>query len=50
MIKVACDYNIKEDIGFILESEKINNIEFAERAKSFTDYIGRNSEKRHSQR
>ena len=33
MIKVACDYNIKEDIGFILESEKINNIEFAERAK-----------------
>ena len=27
MIKVACDYNIKEDIGFILESEKINNIE-----------------------
>mgnify|MGYP000540128707 FL=1 len=28
MIKVACDYNIKEDIGFILESEKINNIEF----------------------
>ena len=25
MIKVACDYNIKEDIGFILESEKINN-------------------------
>ena len=33
MIKVACDYNIKGDIGFILESEKINNIEFAERAK-----------------
>ena len=33
MIKVACDYNIKEDIGFILESEKINNIEFAERTK-----------------
>lgn len=26
MIKVACDYNIKEDIGFILESEKINNM------------------------
>lgn len=25
MIKVACDYNIKEDIGFILESEKINS-------------------------
>ena len=33
MIKVECDYNIKEDIGFILESEKINNIEFAESAK-----------------
>ena len=26
MIKVACDYNIKEDIGFILESEKINKM------------------------
>lgn len=41
MIKVACDYNIKEDIGFILESEKINNIEFAERAKvSRTTLVG----------
>lgn len=33
MIKVDCDYNIREDIGFILESEKINNIELSERAK-----------------
>lgn len=33
MIKVECDYNIKEDIGFILESEKINNIELSERTK-----------------
>lgn len=33
MIKVDCDYNIKEDIGFILESEKINNIELSERTK-----------------
>lgn len=30
MIRVDCDYNIKEDIGFILESEKINNIELSE--------------------
>lgn len=33
MIKIDCDYNIKEDIGFILESEKINNIELSERTK-----------------
>ena len=33
MIKVDCDYNIKEDIGFILESEKINNMELSERTK-----------------
>lgn len=24
MIKVNCEYNIKEDIDFILESEKMN--------------------------
>ncbi len=33
MIKVDFDYNIKEDIEFILESEKINNIELSERTK-----------------
>lgn len=33
MIKVDCDYNIKEDIGFILESEKINSTELSERTK-----------------
>lgn len=33
MIKVDCDYNIKEDIGFILEAEKINTIELSERTK-----------------
>ncbi len=33
MIKVNFDYNIKEDIEFILESEKINNIELSERTK-----------------
>ena len=33
MIKVDCDYNIKEDIGFILETEKINSIELSERTK-----------------
>lgn len=41
MIKVDCDYNIKEDIGFILESEKINNIELSERTNvSRTTLIG----------
>ena len=33
MIKVNCDYNIKEDIGFILETEKINCIDLSERTK-----------------
>ena len=33
MIKVDCDYNIKEDIQFILEAEKINTIELSERTK-----------------
>ena len=33
MIKVDCDYNIKKDIGFILESEKINSTELSERTK-----------------
>ena len=33
MIQVNCDYNVADDIGFIMESEQINNIEFAHRAK-----------------
>lgn len=33
MITVKCDYNIKEDIRFILESEKINSSELSERTK-----------------
>lgn len=33
MIKIDCDYNIKEDIGFILEAEKINSTELSERTK-----------------
>ena len=33
MIKLECDYNIREDIGFILEAEKINNTELSERTK-----------------
>ncbi len=33
MIKVDCGYNIKEDIGFLLESEKINDSEFSEKTK-----------------
>lgn len=32
MLTVDCDYNIKEDIQFILESEKMNNIELSEKA------------------
>lgn len=33
MINVDCDYNIKEDIGFILETEKISSLELSERTK-----------------
>ncbi len=33
MIEVNCDYNITSDIGFIMEAEHINNIEFARRTK-----------------
>ncbi len=33
MLKVDCDYNIKEDIGFLLESEKISSSELSERSK-----------------
>ena len=33
MIQVNCDYNITDDIGFFMEAEHINNIEFARRTK-----------------
>ena len=33
MIKITCDYAIKEDIGFILEAEKINLLELSEKTK-----------------
>ena len=33
MIKVGCGYSIKEDIGFILETEKMSLSELAEKAK-----------------
>lgn len=33
MIKINCDYNIKEDIEFILEAESINYIDFSEKTK-----------------
>ena len=33
MIHIGCDYNIKDDIGFILEAERINNLELSERTK-----------------
>ena len=33
MISVDCDYNINEDIGFILETEKISILELSERTK-----------------
>ena len=32
MIKVDCNYNIADDIGFIIEAEHINKYEFAEEA------------------
>ena len=31
MLNVECDYNIKEDIRFILEFENLNNIELSEK-------------------
>jgi len=33
MIKIDCEYTIKDDIGFLLESEKINTLELSERTK-----------------
>lgn len=33
MLEVKCDYNIKEDIEFMLEAEKINILELSEKAK-----------------
>ncbi|MCR5835040.1 MAG: DUF3990 domain-containing protein [Lachnospiraceae bacterium] len=33
MIKVNCEYTIKEDIDFILDSEGINNLELSKRSK-----------------
>ena len=33
MINIGCEYNIKEDIGFILETERINSAELSERTK-----------------
>lgn len=32
MIKIDCDYNIKNDIGFILEAERINILELSEKS------------------
>jgi len=33
MIEVNCEYKIKEDIGFIIEAEKINALELSEATK-----------------
>ena len=33
MIQVNCDYNITNDIGFFMDAEHINHIEFARRTK-----------------
>lgn len=33
MLIINCDYNIAEDIGFLMESDQINKIEFANRTK-----------------
>lgn len=49
MIKVDCDYNVRDDIEFILESEKINHIELSEKTKvsrTTLDGIAKNSKVR----
>lgn len=49
MIKVNCEYNIKEDIDFILESEKMNILEFSEKTKvsrTTLDSISKNTNPR----
>ena len=33
MMNINCEYRIKEDIGFILEAEKINKLELSEATK-----------------
>ena len=33
MIQVNCDYNITNDIGFFMDAEHINHVEFARRTK-----------------
>ncbi len=33
MISINCEYKIAEDIGFLMESEQINNAEFSEKTK-----------------
>ena len=33
MINVNCDYIIADDIGFLMESEQMNNVDFAEKTK-----------------
>ena len=33
MIQINCDYNIKNDIGFLMEAEHINNNEFSRRTR-----------------
>lgn len=33
MINIGCEYNIKEDINFILETERINSADLSERTK-----------------
>ncbi|MBO6113462.1 MAG: DUF3990 domain-containing protein [Lachnospiraceae bacterium] len=33
MLKINCNYKISEDIGFILESEKINTVELSDKTK-----------------
>lgn len=38
MIRIACEYNIKEDIEFILDSERINYSALAEKNRDFQIY------------
>ena len=33
MVKVNCEYKIKEDIGFFMEAERINKLELSDATK-----------------
>ena len=45
MINIGCEYNIKEDINFILETERINSADLSERTKVIKNHVRRNTKK-----